>query len=157
MNFITPKSSTHAHERMASSHITIEKGFGDKDGLSNEPGADTGAPPMGGNGAMNEEYTNLVKYISTFRDGRRKSTASELGMDEEPKKKPWWKFGGSKKGENGDGTFEVPDDWLDTELKQGLSNAEVENRRKKTGWNELTTERENMCVQHVRFPRMQKC
>lgn len=96
---------------------------------------------------MNEEYTNLVRYISTFREGRRKSTASELGIDVDAVKRPWWAFWKrGKKSGTGDGVFEVPDDWLDTELKQGLSNTEVENRRKKTGWNELTTEKENLYV-----------
>ena len=117
--------------------LDVEKGFPDKEG-----GGPGGAP--GGTGDMNEEYTNLVRYISTYRDGRRKSTASELGMDDDPVKKPWWAFWRSGKPKAVDGNFEVPDDWLDTELKQGLSSGEVENRRKKTGFNELTTEKENM-------------
>ena len=121
-----------------------EKGFPEKDGSTAEPGAGTG--PLGGSGEMNEEYQNLVRYISTFRDGRRKSTASELGMDDEPVKRPWWApwKGRGKKKDGATGAFEVPDDWLDTDLKQGLSHAEVENRRRKTGWNELTTEKENL-------------
>ncbi len=123
-----------------------EKGFPEKDGSTAEPGLGTG-PPTTGNGQMNEEYTNLVRYISTFREGRRKSTASELGIDVDAAKRPWWAFWKrGKKSGAGDGVFEVPDDWLDTELKQGLSNTEVENRRKKTGWNELTTEKENLYV-----------
>ena len=124
-------------ERPFANIIDVEKGFPDKEGAGGEGG-------LGGTGDMNEEYTNLVRYISTYRDGRRKSTASELGMDDEPVKKPWWAFWRSSKAKAVDGNFEVPDDWLDTELKQGLSSTEVENRRKKTGFNELTTEKENM-------------
>lgn len=124
-----------------------EKGFPEKDGSTAEPGTDAPAAK----GDMNEEYTNLVRYISTFREGRRKSTASELGMDDEPSKKPWWAFWRRGKKQAGqDGAFEVPDDWLDTELKQGLSHQEVESRRRKTGWNELTTEKENMYVLGMR-------
>lgn len=127
----------------------LEKGFPDKEGSS------TDAPPGAtlGSGQMNEEYQNLVRYISTYRDGRRKSTASELGMDDEPVKRPWWapwRGRGKKKGGDS-GTFEVPDDWLDTELRQGLSGTEVENRRKKTGWNELTTEKENMFLKFLSY------
>ena len=122
-------------ERPFANITDIEKGFADKEGGERGPG---------GNGEMNEEYTNLVRYISTYRDGRRKSTASELGMDDEPVKKPWWAFWRKSKAKAVDGNFEVPDDWLDSELKQGLSSSEVENRRKKTGFNELTTEKENM-------------
>lgn len=118
--------------------IDAEKGFPDKEGAGVEGGPN-------GTGEMNDEYTNLVRYISTYRDGRRKSTASELGMDDEPVKRPWWApWKGRGKAKAVDGNFEVPDDWLDTELKQGLSTTEVENRRKKTGFNELTTEKENM-------------
>ena len=117
--------------------VDPEKGFPDKEG-------GTGGAP-GGTGEMNEEYTNLIRYISTYRDGRRKSTASELGIDDEPVKRPWWApWRGRGKKAAVDGTFEVPDDWLDSELKQGLSSQEVESRRKKTGFNELTTEKENL-------------
>lgn len=118
-----------------------EKGFPDKEGSSAD--APVNAPA---GGVMNEEYTNLVRFISTHRDGRRKSTASELGIDDEPVKTPWWapwRRRGKKKGADG-AAFEVPDDWLDTELRQGLPTTEVESRRKKTGWNELTTEKENL-------------
>ena len=125
-------------ERPFANIIDPEKGFPDKEGAG-VPGG------PGGTGEMNDEYTNLVRYISTYRDGRRKSTASELGMDDEPVKRPWWApWRGRGKAKAVDGTFEVPDDWLDTELKQGLSSTEVESRRKKTGFNELTTEKENM-------------
>lgn len=90
---------------------------------------------------MNEEYTNLIRCISTYRDGRRKSTASELGMDDEPVKRPWWApWRRRGKKATADGNFEVPHDWLDSELKQGLSTQDLESRRKKTGFNELTTE-----------------
>ena len=68
-------------------------------------------------------------------------------MDDEAVKRPWWapwRGRGKKGAAAAGGVFEVPDDWLDTELRQGLSNTDVENRRKKTGWNELTTEKENM-------------
>lgn len=132
-----PTQSVTFKERPFANITDVEKGFPDRDG----DGAGGG---LGGSGDMNEEYTNLVRYISTYRDGRRKSTASELGMDDEPVKKPWWAFWRSSKPKAIDGNFEVPDDWLDTELRQGLSTAEVESRRKKTGFNELTTEKENM-------------
>lgn len=88
------------------------------------------------------EYGNLVRYISNYKDGRRASTIS--GGDDDVKKRPFWKFwgkGGS--GPSGDG-FETPDDWLETDMKKGLTSTEVETRRKKTGWNELTTEKNNL-------------
>lgn len=89
-----------------------------------------------------DEYQNLVRYISNYREGRRKSVAS-ISPDDESYKKPWWKFWAKKGSAPGmdPNTFEVPDDWLYTELKQGLHSHELENRRKRAGWNELTTEK----------------
>jgi len=103
---------------------------------------------------LNEEYANLVKYIATYRDGRRKSTASSVGVeaaDDEPKK-PWWKFWARRnKGGSAQGEFEIPDEWTVTEIRQGLPDSEIENRRRKTGWNELTTEKENMFLKFLSY------
>jgi H+-transporting ATPase len=92
------------------------------------------------------EYGNLVRYISQYRDGRRASTIG--GDSDHPKKKHWWSRG--SKGSSGDG-FETPDDWLNTDLKQGLKSSDIESRRKKTGWNELTTEKENMFLKFLSY------
>jgi H+-transporting ATPase len=93
------------------------------------------------------EYGNLVRYISQYRDGRRASTIGG-GDDDQPKKKHWW----SRRAKGGDGDgFETPDDWLNTDIKQGLSSQEVETRRKKTGWNELVTEKENMFLKFLSY------
>ena len=107
---------------------------------------------LGGGIANNDEdqgeYGNLVRYISNYKDGRRAST---IGGDDEPKKKPFWKFWGSGgSGPSGDG-FETPDDWLETDMKKGLTTAEVEQRRKKTGWNELTTEKNNLFLAFLSY------
>lgn len=92
------------------------------------------------------EYGNLVRYISTYRDGRRASTIG--GDDDEPKKKHWWsrKVGGA-----GGEAFETPEEWLMTDMKSGLKSHDVEGRRKKTGWNELTTEKENMFLKFLSY------
>jgi H+-transporting ATPase len=92
------------------------------------------------------EYGNLVRYISQYRDGRRASTIG--GDDDMPKKKHWWSR--RAKGSAGDG-FETPDEWLNTDMKQGLKQHDVELRRKKTGWNELTTEKENMFLKFLSY------
>jgi H+-transporting ATPase len=93
------------------------------------------------------EYGNLVKYISNYRDGRRASIAGST-YDDAPKKK-WWQ----RKAKNAQGgtTFEVPEDWLNTDWKQGLSSHDVEQRRRKTGWNELTTEKENLFLKFLSY------
>jgi H+-transporting ATPase len=107
-----------------------------------------------------DEYTNLLRYIQTYRDGRRKSTASGItGTGDNPedaadasqtKKRPWWAFWRKNGGGSGE-DFETPDEWIGTDLSTGLTSAEVENRRKKTGWNELTTEKENLFIKFLSF------
>lgn len=104
--------------------------------MNNDDGADLG------------EYGNLVKYISNYRDGRRASIAGST-YDDVPKKK-WYQFGKAKNAAGGI-TFDVPEDWLNTDWKQGLTSADVEQRRRKTGWNELTTEKENMFLKFLGF------
>jgi H+-transporting ATPase len=101
-----------------------------------------------GDGDMGE-YGNLVKYISNYRDGRRASIGgSSINVsDEKPRK--WYQFGKSKGG--ADGSFETPEEWLQTDWKKGLSTTDVESRRKKTGFNELTTEKENLFLKFLSY------
>jgi H+-transporting ATPase len=69
--------------------------------------------------------------------------------------KPWWAFWRSnKKGATRSlSDFVTPDDWLTTHIRVGLDPAEVERRRKYTGWNELTSEKENMFLKFIGFFR----
>jgi len=106
-----------------------------------------------GNADEGDEYTRLVRYISTYNEGgRRKSTASQLEQAG-VKKKPWWAFWrkGPKVENTSTGDFEVPDEWLESDIRQGISNTEVELRRKKTGFNELTTEKVNPFLQFLSY------
>lgn len=103
------------------------------------------------------EYANLIRYISTYRDRRFSKAPSQVSGDDvadasTPKKKNFFQklFGGA--GGAGD-LFEVPEEWLNTDIKQGLTSAEVEARRRKTGYNELTTEKENMLVKFIGYFR----
>jgi H+-transporting ATPase len=93
------------------------------------------------------EYGDLVRYISITRT-RRASTVSGVDDVGTPKKKHFWQK--KSAGPGGDG-FDTPDEWLTTDMKQGLQSLEVENRRKKTGWNELTTEKENLFLKFLGF------
>lgn len=93
--------------------------------------------------------SSLVRYIDTYRDPN-----SEVEIEEEPveKKKPWWKGGGAAAGKKFS-DFVTPTDWLNTEIRDGLNTMEVERRRKSTGWNELSTEKENMLIKFIGFFR----
>ncbi|KAK5157175.1 hypothetical protein LTR04_005504 [Oleoguttula sp. CCFEE 6159] len=105
-----------------------------------------------------DEYTALQKFISTYRDPR---SASVVGDDDGAMKnaadaakgKQWWQFWRSGPSKNATSTDEgvVPDDWLNADIKQGLTNAEVENRRKRFGFNEISTEKENLFLKFLGF------
>ncbi|EAL92809.1 hypothetical protein KXW29_005676 [Aspergillus fumigatus] len=98
-----------------------------------------------------DEYTALNRYISTARDGRRGSTSSAGARSLQQKKKPWYAFW-RKDAETG-GAFVCPDEWLETDLRTGLASSQIETRRKKGGWNELTTEKTNFFVQFIGYFR----
>ena len=45
----------------------------------------------------------------------------------------------------------MPEEWLNSDIKQGLGNDEVERRRKRFGWNEISTEKENLFIKFLMF------
>jgi H+-transporting ATPase len=102
------------------------------------------------------EYANLIRYISTYRDRRFSKAPSQAsdqdGADATQEKKPGFfsRLLGKKEASE---LYEVPEEWLNTDIKQGLTSAEVENRRRKTGFNELTTEKENMLLKFIGYFR----
>lgn len=95
------------------------------------------------------EYEALVKFVSTYRDNKGGEGYEQ--EDETEKKRPWYKFWAKKT--DATGSFQVPDTWLNTELKSGLSSQEVEQRRKKSGFNELTSEHVNFFIQFIGYFR----
>lgn len=99
------------------------------------------------------EYPALIRYISTYRDGSAK--ASVVAIDEITSAKWHWytpwrsRQQGEKPGKGVD--FEVQHNWLNTDVKRGLTSGEVENRCKKVGWNELTSEKENLFIKFLMY------
>lgn len=83
---------------------------------------------------------SLVRYIDTYRDPNSETVEEE---EQDEKKKPWWKGGGTTGGKKFS-DFVTPTDWMNTEMRDGLNSMEVERRRKQSGWNELSAEKENM-------------
>jgi H+-transporting ATPase len=101
------------------------------------------------------EYANLLRYISTYRDRRFSKAPSQASADDaadasKPKKKGFFTkiFGG---GDGPGALFEVPEEWLLTDINTGLTSAQVEERRRKTGFNELATEKENMLLKFLGY------
>jgi len=100
-----------------------------------------------------DEYGALVKYISTYRDPKSEQIGGDSGDNpKEASSRRWYQFWKkSGKDKKKDGTFVVPDEWVTTDISKGLSAAEVESRRAKTGYNEITTESENMFIKFLMY------
>lgn len=123
--------------------------------LSPEDAEKNGMEPDNGDLSL-DEYTALNRYISTYRDPRSLAVQNEDDDDDAlgKKKVPWWapwrrRSRGGKT--HGDGTFVVPDDWLQTDIRDGLKSGDVEPRRKRVGWNELTVEKENLFLKFLSY------
>ncbi|KAI1808472.1 plasma membrane H+-ATPase [Daldinia bambusicola] len=101
-----------------------------------------------------DEYRALIRYVDTYRDPH--AEAGEEDFSQQEQGRPWWAFWrGGKSGyaRASLSDFETPSDWLNTDIKEGLSSMEVERRRKYSGWNELSTEKENMLIKFIGFFR----
>lgn len=102
-----------------------------------------------------DEYAQLQKYISTYRDANADAGDSSGGGKRE--KKQWWKFwksnngGSSSSGKKQANAKEVPAEWVETDIRQGITDQEVNDRRKRFGWNELTTEKENLFLKFFTY------
>ncbi|KAI8674782.1 Plasma membrane ATPase [Fusarium keratoplasticum] len=96
------------------------------------------------------EYPALDRYISVYRDERRRS-ATEEDTTGKSRKKRWWQFGGVDAEETAPVKQGIPESWLETDMTTGIASSEVDIRRKRAGWNELTAEKENMFVKFLGF------
>ncbi|KAM0307896.1 hypothetical protein HYE67_000418 [Fusarium culmorum] len=95
------------------------------------------------------EYPALDHYISNYREDRRRSVA-DGDENGKTKKKHWWSSSSNDQEQSTTKTG-VSEAWLETDLSLGLSSEEVERRRKVTGWNELSSEKENMFAKFLGF------
>ncbi|GES57636.1 plasma membrane ATPase 2 [Aspergillus terreus] len=113
---------------------------------------DHSRPDVNEGGAL-DEYTALNRYISTAQAKRRGSTSSAGAMSAKKEgKKPWYAFW-RKAGDGVESGFVCPDEWLETDMRQGLRSSDIEPRRKRTGYNELTTEKTNFFIQFIGYFR----
>jgi H+-transporting ATPase len=95
-----------------------------------------------------DEYTALQNYITLYRDQRPAE-----GLQEAAVKRPkWWQIWKPEpKVQPGAEGVTVPADWLDTDIRAGLTSHDVDNRRKRYGWNEITTEKTNLFKQFLGY------
>ncbi|RAH82440.1 calcium ATPase [Aspergillus japonicus CBS 114.51] len=103
------------------------------------------------------EYTALNRFISTTTTASHAApSATDKDSDEPTSHPPRWKFWRQfhdSTDEKGGGPFQTPSEWLDTDISSGLSEAEVDERRKKCGWNELASESPNKLLQFIAYFR----
>ena len=134
--------------------------FSDKDlenGAPNSQGRAASRKWSTAPGALEDldEYTALQKYISTYRDPKAAAEEGEAGANaaDAKKGKAWWQFwrSGSSSKATADDPGVVPEEWLEADIKQGISNHDVETRRKTFGWNEISTEKENLFIKFLMF------
>ena len=127
--------------------------FSDKDLENGAPNNDRAASRKWSTapGAIEDldEYTALQKYISTYRDPKERA-AEEAGDGPEAKPKKSWQFW-KKSATGGSSDMTVPDEWLEADIRQGISNHDVESRRKKFGFNEISSDKENMFIKFLSF------
>jgi H+-transporting ATPase len=97
------------------------------------------------------EYPALERYISTYRE-------DFTNKDEEDEKKGrakrWWQFWKSSTHDTQQARSPkdvMPDSWQETDIHVGLSSADIDERRKMFGWNELAAEKENMLLKFAGF------
>jgi len=103
-----------------------------------------------------DEYAALQKYITTYRDPKAVALEEEDHLKnaiDARKSGHWWAFWhrGTSSEAAGSDTGVVPDDWLNADIKQGISAAQVDQRRKRFGPNELATEKENMFLKFLSY------
>jgi H+-transporting ATPase len=96
-----------------------------------------------------DEYERIVRYASTYREPGKDDEEAEEGELRRLWYAPWKKRRVQKRQPEGQQRF--PDEWLLTDIKQGLSEQEVYNRRRRTGWNELTSEKENPIAKFLSY------
>ncbi len=102
-----------------------------------------------------DEYEILLRYIQHEADVA-KAKKSSVSNSEEDDKDPYtilWYAPWKKVKKDGLSNKKVPEDWLTTDMRKGLDEGEVRNRRAGFGFNELISEKENQFVKIVGYFR----
>lgn len=101
--------------------------------------------------AKMDEFTRLVKYTSAYRERDYRDADEGEIRTKRVWYAPWrrrkfrWRYIGSARA--------FPPEWLVTDIRQGLSDAHVSERRKAAGFNELAVEKENLFAKFLSYFR----
>ncbi|OQD72792.1 hypothetical protein PENDEC_c019G01301 [Penicillium decumbens] len=115
---------------------------GDAEGADARRGSRISRASLNQDWSTLDEYGKLVKYVSVYREGGAEEQ-EEAGVEW---KRIWyapWKKRKIHVRKKEEQAGKYPDEWLMTDIRQGLSGEEVSRRRQRAGWNELVSEREN--------------
>lgn len=99
-----------------------------------------------------DEYGKLVKYVSTFREGGDKEATDE----DEIERRVWyapWKTRKLRVKRTDQEPGQFSEEWRITDIREGLASNEVPNRRRRSGWNELVSEKENPIAKIISYFR----
>ncbi|KAJ7017284.1 plasma-membrane proton-e [Mycena alexandri] len=98
-----------------------------------------------------DEYDVLLQYA---KDQAEKAEQHDDEEDEgEQKRKRLWYAPWKTVAVESDKERKIPDDWLQTNMTQGLADSDVETRRKQFGYNELQSPKENQFLKFVSYFR----
>lgn len=97
-----------------------------------------------------DEYEKLAKYVSVYREPGKGDVIDEEGEMKRLWYAPWKKRWVPAKAAIDAGQH-FPDEWLITDIKQGLTEAEANNRRRRSGWNELISQKENPIEKFISY------
>ncbi|KAJ3566238.1 hypothetical protein NPX13_g7211 [Xylaria arbuscula] len=109
-----------------------------------------------------DEFEALDRFITNCGTERRASLASGSAPPVVEEERKWWQIWKSKKattasGDDGEAANNPATErqllsaWLNTDIQKGLTTHEVEERRKRFGWNELDAEKENILTKIVSY------
>lgn len=105
-----------------------------------------------GGHTLDESDKGLGEYELLDRFITRGGHAPQEEAQEVHEHVPWWKFW--KSSEQLDDTPQSnkpPPEWLEADIRQGISSADVTERRRRFGYNELVAEKENQLAKFMSF------
>jgi len=110
-------------------------------------------------GGEEDEYTTLLNYVAKVAEKKPLAAGMNSDGSYEKKHRLWyapWKTKTVKYDRQGevipsDTAKVTPEDWLETDVSQGLTDGQVEERRKIMGWNELESHKENLFLKFFTF------
>ncbi|KAI0311632.1 plasma-membrane proton-e [Amylostereum chailletii] len=100
-----------------------------------------------------DEYLRLLKYIDLEAERTKGKGGEGDDAETEAELKRVWYMPWKKRAVEKEGEVKVPQNWLDTDMAQGLNEEEIVRRRNKVGYNELESPRENPILQFVSYFR----